>query len=74
MILFCLFLFSYDTDQYELHPTPVMCRYAIYTECDCVNTGCIHVHLVLLKWSSLLTLICIYLINKCIRGDLVFFM
>ena len=53
---------------------PVMCRYAIYTECDCVNTGCIHVHLVLLKWSSLLTLICIYLINKCIMGDLVFFM
>ena len=52
----------------------VMCRYAIYTKCDCVNTGCIHAHLILLKWSSLLTLICIYLINKCIMGDPVFFM
>ena len=51
---------------------PVMGRYAIYTKYDCVNTGCIHVHLVLLKWSSLLTLICIYLINKCIMGDPVF--
>ena len=29
---FCLFLFSYDTDQYELHPMPVMCRYAIYAK------------------------------------------
>ena len=53
---------------------PVMGRYAIYTKYGCVNTGCIHVHLVLLKWSSLLTLICIYLINKCIMCDPVVFM